>query len=222
MWGEGPHGDWCETTTWRIRCNGCGERAWFFQCSHGSKVFFDELGPPWPIHDCDRSWGRGLRREIDDAGNVTVEVTRSVTVRRALRRFSIAPEVLDRPVRLPPEAEPAPIVRQDPTRTANEEYVGTVRELRSPVDPLAYYGLSDTTVARAGLGRIGRQPVGRITIHVPSPFGNETESYTAWIPTQLLADGDVRRGAIVDVHLEGVQLLDGQIAWFCSGVEVLG
>lgn len=25
----------------------------FYSCDHGSMVFFDKLGAPWPIHDCE-------------------------------------------------------------------------------------------------------------------------------------------------------------------------
>src|SRR5688572_22851308 len=49
---------------WRIRysyesfvnpnasCPVCGERVFFYQSILGGRVFFDELGPPWPKHPC--------------------------------------------------------------------------------------------------------------------------------------------------------------------------
>lgn len=30
----------------------------YFSYGHGSKVFFDELGSPWPVHDCDTGGAR--------------------------------------------------------------------------------------------------------------------------------------------------------------------
>lgn len=33
-------------------CPICGERVFYYENSHGSKVWFDDLGPPWPIHGC--------------------------------------------------------------------------------------------------------------------------------------------------------------------------
>jgi hypothetical protein len=96
MLGGGTHGLDCDSTTWRVTCRECGTRVHFFQCSHGSRVLFDELGAPWPIHDCDRSWGRTLHRDVDAAGHVTVEVAPGVTVSRAPRRFSIDPVVVER------------------------------------------------------------------------------------------------------------------------------
>ena len=34
------------------RCPVCGSAVFFYQSSDGGRVFFDELGPPWPKHPC--------------------------------------------------------------------------------------------------------------------------------------------------------------------------
>lgn len=34
------------------RCDICCGECFYYENEYGSKVFFDELGPPWPIHDC--------------------------------------------------------------------------------------------------------------------------------------------------------------------------
>lgn len=34
------------------RCPVCGELIFFYQSPDGGRVFFDELGPPWPKHPC--------------------------------------------------------------------------------------------------------------------------------------------------------------------------
>lgn len=34
------------------RCPVCGAAVFYYQNEHGSRVFFDELGPPWPKHPC--------------------------------------------------------------------------------------------------------------------------------------------------------------------------
>lgn len=41
-------------------CPVCGLPVFFYQNEHGSRVYFDELGPPWPKHLCtDQSSSRG-------------------------------------------------------------------------------------------------------------------------------------------------------------------
>ncbi len=34
------------------KCPVCGEPVYFYQSENGGRVFFDELGPPWPKHYC--------------------------------------------------------------------------------------------------------------------------------------------------------------------------
>lgn len=34
------------------RCPVCGDNVFFYQSPHGGRVYFDELGPPWPKHPC--------------------------------------------------------------------------------------------------------------------------------------------------------------------------
>jgi len=45
------------------KCPVCGAPVFFYQNEFGSRVFFDELGPPWPKHPCtdnaEHSIGRG-------------------------------------------------------------------------------------------------------------------------------------------------------------------
>lgn len=33
-------------------CPECGARVFFYQSPYGGRVYFDELGPPWPKHPC--------------------------------------------------------------------------------------------------------------------------------------------------------------------------
>ena len=48
----GTHGVWCNTKTFPLTCKDCNNRIFFFQCDHESRVLFDSLGWPWPLHDC--------------------------------------------------------------------------------------------------------------------------------------------------------------------------
>jgi hypothetical protein len=44
------------------RCDICGGECFYYENEHGSKVFFDELGPPWPKHDHDACIKRQEKR----------------------------------------------------------------------------------------------------------------------------------------------------------------
>ncbi|MFQ3664492.1 MAG: hypothetical protein SNJ79_00435 [Sphingomonadaceae bacterium] len=43
-------------------CPVCGARVFFYQNEHGSRVFFDDLGPPWPKHPCTDNEAPSLSR----------------------------------------------------------------------------------------------------------------------------------------------------------------
>ena len=34
------------------KCPVCGQAVWFYRSPYDGKVFFDEIGPPWPKHPC--------------------------------------------------------------------------------------------------------------------------------------------------------------------------
>jgi hypothetical protein len=69
-----------------VICRHCGSKVFYYENSHGSKVFFDHLGPPWPKHSCKQTPGESIpipnwevlyRPYSDDApdrnGNVKIE-----------------------------------------------------------------------------------------------------------------------------------------------------
>src|SRR5687767_5375763 len=43
------------------RCPVCGDAVFFYQSPEGGKVFFDELGPPWPKHPCTNNTEANVR-----------------------------------------------------------------------------------------------------------------------------------------------------------------
>ena len=55
------HGERCNAKTYPTRCKYCKKDVFYFSCDHGSKVFFDQLGDPWPVHSCPESNQRRVR-----------------------------------------------------------------------------------------------------------------------------------------------------------------
>lgn len=49
-------------------CPVCGAPVFFYQSPSGGRVFFDELGPPWPKHPCTDNSSRPGRPLLVDAG----------------------------------------------------------------------------------------------------------------------------------------------------------
>lgn len=219
------HGEWCGTKTWPTSCPSCSSKVFFFSCGHGSKVFFDELGSPWPVHDCGKTWARGLRRFTDDNGDVVVELKPGITVTRSLANpasFEVEQSVISKAQAAKKIRAPDPFVPIGPTRELRESHVGILREIRPRVDQLKAFRVPDTLMGRASLGSIGKQEMGKITVHVPYPTEDDyTESFTAWMPAKLLRDRRIRQGITVSVDLEGVRIVGRGFAWFCRSLEAL-
>jgi hypothetical protein len=56
------HQSECSTKIFVTKCPDCNSEVYFFSCSCGSKVFFEDVGYPWPIHYCKK---RELREIIE-------------------------------------------------------------------------------------------------------------------------------------------------------------
>ena len=60
------HGPECsvEKSYWTT-CGSCGQRVYFWSCSHGSRVIFDAIGGGWPKHMCSGVY-QSLKKLEDD------------------------------------------------------------------------------------------------------------------------------------------------------------
>lgn len=213
------HGAWCGSHTWPTRCHRCSASIFYFGCECGSRVLFDELGPPWPRHDCDRSWSGGLTRTVTDSGEVRVALASDVTAVRPGPSFDVEEDALRRVVSR--KASPDPIIAMDPPPGAREEVLGVLREVTVEVDPHTKLGVARSTMGAAALGPMGHGPMGRITVHTSSPEEDDLiESFTSWVPTQAIED--LKRDVTVSVVLESVSVLGVRSpVWFCSALTVV-
>lgn len=134
------HGEWCGTRTWPTHCSSCSGEVFFFTCEHGSKVFFDELGPPWPIHNCDTSWTRDLNRTTTADGEMIVELRSGIRVIRSSEdpdSFAIEQNTFSRARTIKRKRTQNRIEAVDPPRREwRESQIGTLREMRRSVDPV--------------------------------------------------------------------------------------
>jgi hypothetical protein len=68
---------WRSFVSPNARCPECKDLVYFYQSENGGRVFFDDLGPPWPKHPCTdrRTWewpaGTGFRLKEDEAREAT-------------------------------------------------------------------------------------------------------------------------------------------------------
>lgn len=218
------HGGWCNTKTWRTKCSICNAPVYFFQCDCGSKVFFDDLGGDWPIHDCETSWAKKLIRHKDDSGGITVEISKGITVRRVPESFNIDSSIINK-VKERKSIESQPIIPIKPEGTLGKTtIIGILREITLKADISNALNIpSDSPIATAFLGSLGNKPLGKITVHVPSSSKEDIlNSHTIWLPRKTLSGQKISKGVTVWVEIIPLSIPHfGQI-WSGEYFEVLG
>ena len=54
------------------RCPVCGDAVFFYANQFGSRVYFDDLGPPWPKHPCTDNPRRHIATHAEQSGAPTI------------------------------------------------------------------------------------------------------------------------------------------------------
>lgn len=79
-------------------CPVCGAPVFFYQNESGSRVFFDELGPPWPKHPCTDSATSSSAQELEGVSGDLEPRARSrddiATIQNWISEAAIDPEFL--------------------------------------------------------------------------------------------------------------------------------
>ena len=221
MVGTAVHGYWCNTRAFPTNCRSCNSAIYVFMCDCGSRVLFDQLGPPWPVHDCGTSWTRNLVRTPHSDGSISVQLKDGITVIRPAEGFAVEPSFLATVKKKASKDYNPPIKRVDPPPSGDKDIIGVLREIDRNVDPLTAFSLPDTLMTRAFLGERWKQAIGRMTVHSDDGPGDQRESYTTWIPARLIRDSRIERGISAILSLVSVQLPNGNFTWFCDDFEPL-
>lgn len=215
------HGWWCNSVTWPTKCPSCGDSVFFFQCDCESKVFFDELGPPWPIHDCDTSWARSRPRMRDSSGAIIVEISPGITIRRVPDNFSIASDTISRGRRRTQQRDPIAAINPN-SNSGPVSVVGVLREKKIEVDIATSLKIPpNSLMVSAFLGPLAQGRWGKITIYRQSPNEDVIQSYTAWVLSETLADSRSVKGVTVMATLSAFSVPQVGIFWICDDYEVL-
>jgi hypothetical protein len=165
----------------------------FFSCSCGSRVFFEELGEPWPVHDCRSTSGSdGSTFGLDP-------VTASVLVRAHARRNGLAvPSLPWERATMPVAREHAiPIARTDPVAKAKASIVGVVREVSDADGTARRLGVKAGSLLDRQVLRHFPPVTVQLTVHVGGLEAGQLLSYTLWIAPELLAGNMPSPGDVV-------------------------
>ncbi len=221
----GPtHGYWCGAVTWPTKCPGCAEPVFFFKCNCGSKVFFDQLGDPWPIHDCETSWTRNLIRVKDNSGGITVQFSEDVSLHRSAQPFRVEEKIVVSGKLKKSQPTPDPIISIKPEdRAGPVTVIGILREKNNEANVARVLKLQKLTdMASSFLGPLGKGQWGKVTIHEPLESKNILHSYTIWVPKKELQIPLNTKGVTVCAEIKPHVIPRHDAVWICTDYEVYG
>jgi len=188
-------------------------------------VFFDELGQPWPIHDCETSWTRKLIRKKDASGKITVRLNKNIVVIRPPKSFEVDGEFVSKSLERARKNIQDPIKRIDPPESFDKtvEIIGILREKRAEADVVKALRLSNvTTMASAFLGPLAKGKWGKATIHEKDAAKDTLNSYTTWVRSDVMLDTRNLVGVVVSAQIKPHRLPGAPTVWLCQNYKILG
>ncbi len=201
---EGVHGAACHARTLPIRCKYCGDSVYYFACDHGLKLLLDDLGAPWPEHQCTGYLKAVSADEMLDPAPAKPRKPRIAKVDK-----SYADKLLQ--AEKPHATE---IVRTEPYPGATVQEEGLVREVIPGVNIHKKFKVAPDSIAATQLGELGKGQYDQVTIHTGAVAGGDHFSYTFFIrhnPWGPLGVGD-----FVTVKLRAVTILGNKTVWVCD------
>lgn len=209
------HGSWCNAKTYKLRCKYCGKMIYYFSCDCGSKVFFDELGFPWPIHNCiefrqakqkelfltalktlnlNDLFFQGVKCEIDD--DYSEQLFRhKLKIKEEFHTVRANPELI----------------------TINE--IGYLRELTTSVDLFKIFKEEKTEINLQTLKGLKKLNLSKITINSGDLHKGDIQSYTGYIDKNLIKG--IKKGDLLEFQVQGKKIFFQEIIWFFNWIDTV-
>ena len=208
----------------------CGSGIFFFSCDHGSRVLFDSLGAPWPVHRCSGpgSSPNSLQDEIDAIRNLK-DISFGAQkpgydLLAGLQKGTdkISQDVLERASS--PKTDVRETVRMEPIGSKTELILGLVSHI-GLVDVSDKFKIeTNSIVATEVIRQFGNLKVEQLTVlvdeYLTDPDALDFKSYTVW----RRVDGStnpIEAGQIVRATIRPARLLGVGDFWLADTVERL-
>ncbi len=227
----GTHGPSCNAKTFPTNCPSCKSNVYFFQCDHQSRVFFDDLGPPWPLHFCFLRRNGSRQFAPRPSGKVALTTMTNVTVSVQSQNYglltgmekSIDNAIVKRAGQKP-DSSLRDTMRIDPIGDRSDHLCGVVHDIvQLPLDEK--FGIELDTLGGQTLSkRFPDLKVAQLTILVDEiatdPDAIDFLSYTIWCnPTAAVETLSKRH--IVSLTVTPTEIWGIGRRWLGSNIERL-
>ncbi len=200
---DAVHGSWCNSKVFRISCWACGEEVWYFTCSCGCKILFNDLGPPWPLHK------NSCYRWIMNEYGISEEDTRKIIIGalKDEREPIVCIDELFQNIVIKQKDWNSPIAKA--IIQNKEKYFGTgiVREVIKDVNWIKRFNIDSGSIAeKLMIKEFGEKQWGQVTIHEYEISNQIYSSYTAFIHSTELSG--IKNGLSVEFSVKGISILE--------------
>ena len=199
----------CTSRKFPLDCRYCGQRVVYWECRHGSKVFFDPPDRGEHRYSCSAMSGASAKPSPQRASGKTALTTLSgVSVSVQPDDYGLPPGMnrgglaaFRRSWTRMPKASERETIRMDPYGDNPETIVGEVSEIFE-IDLAARFDMPPNSIGAKLLGEVfpGLR-VAQITILVDDflndPDAVDKMSYTAWCPAGVAPSGLDKRAFVV-------------------------
>jgi len=221
------HGWWCNSKTIPMTCKYCGDQIFWLSCDCGSSVLFDELGWPWPQHQCaglapkptlsrlgpDDLSGSILSRLDGDKADAIARLIEANIERDYVEAIKKAAKGTKRRQR-----QSSWVTRQDPYHNLETTERGIITEINRDANISKKAGVNAGSVGVSLLGQFANVPVVQITIHTGALAEAEAEncSFTFFVAESAIEKLKVFRGCLVVAKLRGIVISSRHPIWVCE------
>jgi hypothetical protein len=202
----------CVTKSFPTNCPECHSEVWFFSCSCGSKIYFNELGYPWDQHLCRKYF---LQQELSLIKNSErlsdEEVYRIINDLEKKKGHTVDDQTLEilesilgkRKTPFSSYAIPADVA---------SEFAGQVMEINNPVNIFKKLGYDAGNLMSVKLlGKTGNLTWAVAIVRTKPDTRNAAAEYEIFIPVEYLRAAPMRKGQVVAGLLDVLEHPKGKV-----------
>lgn len=222
--------------TYPTTCQYCGESVFFYTNSNGSKVFFDALGDPWPLHDCrgtpyDDDFPKRPAHNFDDSDYEYIaycieDLTDKLKSSGMPDGYFAGHEYKLRNEYPANQNKPVFVAKKGKeTRKAFPKLdkihnFGIIRHITSNVDLFKSFKIDDNMINNAMLPKEWQNSkLTKITIETNDIFGKYYKSYTGFIESKKVSKNMLNK--LVEFTGEGKSICFSELEWKFNDIKIV-
>ncbi len=204
----------CETYIYKITCPDCGQLVWLFGCSCGSKVFFNEIGPPWPRH-ADTCWKYQIRLLLQE-GKSPDQIKALIYVASSQNGDVISDEVKNYLQKI---SFSGSLLKNEILPSTNyTDICGTLKEIHQ-CNIFKRLDIPHNIFMERVLGRFGNRALSELVVQSPATRNNMIDQWTFLVETVEVDGYNLCPGMTVFATLIGERIFDGAMYWVADSID---